>query len=58
MDDPHLFHKHVELTFREEFFFNSHSGRWSPYWVHSTQRPLNGLLYLPWVIVMMENLVE
>jgi hypothetical protein len=26
-------------------------------WVHSARRPLNGLLYLPRVIVMMENLV-
>jgi hypothetical protein len=26
--------------------------------VHSARRPLNGLLYLPWVIMMMENLVE
>jgi hypothetical protein len=33
-------------------------GGWSPYWVHSARRPLNGLLYLPRVIVMMENLVE
>jgi hypothetical protein len=38
--------------------FYSHSGGWSPYWVHSARRPLNGLLYLPRVIVMMENLVE
>jgi hypothetical protein len=28
-------------------FFNSHSGWWSPNWVHSVRRPLNGLLYLP-----------
>jgi hypothetical protein len=27
-------------------------------WVHSACRPLNGLLYLPRVIMMMENLVE
>jgi hypothetical protein len=27
-------------------------------WVHSERRPLNGLLYLPRVIMMMENLVE
>jgi hypothetical protein len=39
-------------------FFNSHSGRWSPNWVHSARRPLNGLLYLPRVIMMMGNLVE
>jgi hypothetical protein len=36
-------------------FFNSHSGGWSPSWVHSARRPLNGLLYLPRVIMMMEN---
>jgi hypothetical protein len=40
----------------------SHSGGWSPYWVYSARRPLNGLLYLPRVSVMMmmvmENLVE
>jgi hypothetical protein len=39
-------------------FFNSHSGGWSLNWVHSARRPLNGLLYLPRVIMMMENLVE
>jgi hypothetical protein len=39
-------------------FLNSHSGWWSPYWVHSARRPLIGLLYLPRVIVMLENLVE
>jgi hypothetical protein len=38
------------------FDTNSHNGEWK--WVHSSRRPLNGLLYLPWVIVMMENLVE
>jgi hypothetical protein len=27
-------------------------------WIHSARRPLNGLLYLPRVIMMMENLVE
>jgi hypothetical protein len=30
----------------------------SPNWVHSARRPLNGLLYLPRAIMMMENLVE
>jgi hypothetical protein len=39
-------------------FFYSHSGGWSSYWVHLARRPLNCLLYLPWLIVMMENLVE
>jgi hypothetical protein len=43
---------------RKLMFFNSHSGGWSPNWVHSARRPLNGLLYLPRVIVMMENFVE
>jgi hypothetical protein len=33
-------------------------GGWSPYWVHSARRPLNGLLYLPRVTVVMENVVE
>jgi hypothetical protein len=39
-------------------FLNSHSGGWSPNWVHSVRRPLNGLLYPPRVIMVMENLVE
>jgi hypothetical protein len=39
------------------FIFYSHSGSWNC--VHSARQPLNGLLYLPRVIVMMmENLVE
>jgi hypothetical protein len=33
-------------------------GGWSPSWVRSARRPLNGLSYLPQVIMMMENLVE
>jgi hypothetical protein len=40
------------------FFLNLHSGGWSPNWVHSACRPLTRLLYLPQVIVRMENLVE
>jgi hypothetical protein len=40
------------------FCFNLHNGGWSPNWVHSARRPLTGLLYLPRVIVRMENLVE
>jgi hypothetical protein len=39
-------------------FFNSHSGGWSPSWVNSARRPLNRILYLPRVIMMMEDLVE
>jgi hypothetical protein len=39
-------------------FFNLHSREWSPNWVHSARQPLTGLLYLPRVIVKMENLVE
>jgi hypothetical protein len=35
------------------FFFNLHSGGWSPNWVHSARRALTGLLYLPRVIVRM-----
>jgi hypothetical protein len=31
-------------------------GGGSPSWVPSARRPLNGLLYLPWVIMMMEKL--
>jgi hypothetical protein len=41
-----------------QFFFNLHSGGWSPNWVHSARRPITGLLYLPRMIVRMENLVE
>jgi hypothetical protein len=41
-------HRHIcVFTLRSNFFFNSHSGGWSPSWVHSARRPLNGLLYLP-----------
>jgi hypothetical protein len=39
-------------------FLNSHSGGWSPNWIHLARRPVNDLLYLPRVIMMMENLVE
>jgi hypothetical protein len=39
------------------FFFNSHTGVWSPIWVHSARWPIIGLFYLPRVIVRMENLV-
>jgi hypothetical protein len=42
----------------ELIFFNLHSGGWSPNWVHSARRPFIGLLYLPRVIVRIENLVE
>jgi hypothetical protein len=50
------FRRHIVLN--KYFFFKLHSGGWSPNWVHSARRPLTGLLYLPWVIVRMENLVE
>jgi hypothetical protein len=33
-------------------------GEWSPNWVHSAPRPFTVLLYLPRVIVRMENFVE
>jgi hypothetical protein len=39
-------------------FFYLHSGGWSPNWVHLARRPFIGLLYLPRVIVRMENLVQ
>jgi hypothetical protein len=42
----------------DAFFFNLHNGGWSPNWVHSARGPLTGLLYLPRVIVKMENSVE
>jgi hypothetical protein len=49
---------HIITTYLIRFFY-SHIGEWSPNWVHSARGPLNGLLYLAWVIVMMmENLVE
>jgi hypothetical protein len=37
------------------FFYTAHSGGWSPNWVHSAPRPFTVLLYLPRVIVRMEN---
>jgi hypothetical protein len=46
------------LTLRDLINFKLHSGGWSPNWVHSARRPLTGLMYLPRVIVRMENLVE
>jgi hypothetical protein len=52
----HKQNKHIHIP--NFHFFCLHSGGWSPYWVHSARRPLNGLLYLPRVIMMMENLVE
>jgi hypothetical protein len=42
----------------KEFFFNLLMGGWSPNLVHSARRPFIDQLYLPWVIVRMENLVE
>jgi hypothetical protein len=36
----------------------SYSGGSSPNWVHSARRPVIGLLYLPRVIVRIENWVE
>jgi hypothetical protein len=46
----------VSVAFLLQIFFYSHSEGWN--WVHSARRPLNGLLYLPRVTVMMENLLE
>jgi hypothetical protein len=50
------FHSRRQLVYC--VFFNAHSGRWSANWVHSARRLLIGLLYLPRVIVRVENLVE
>jgi hypothetical protein len=47
-----------ETLWEDLIFFNSHNEGWSPNWVHSARRPLNGLLYMSLVIMMMENLVE
>jgi hypothetical protein len=47
--------KHLRNAARVTFLL---SGGWSPNWVHSARRPLTGLLYLPRVIVRMQNLVE
>jgi hypothetical protein len=30
------------------FFFNSHSGGWNPFWVHSARRPLLAFCTYPW----------
>jgi hypothetical protein len=40
------------------FLFAWGGGGWTSYWVHSARRPQNGLLYLPRVFMMMENLFE
>jgi hypothetical protein len=39
-------------------WINSNSGGLESNWVHSARRSPIGLLYLPWVIMGMENLVE
>jgi hypothetical protein len=49
---------HFVPQWQNSFFFNLHSGGWSPDWVHSAHQPLIGLLYWPRVIVRMEKLVE
>jgi hypothetical protein len=49
---------HYDHSGRSLISFNSHSGGWSPNWVHSARQPLIGLLYLPRLILRMENLVE
>jgi hypothetical protein len=45
----------VHISYHPHVFI---SGGWSPNWVHSARRPLTGILYLPGVMVKMENLVE
>jgi hypothetical protein len=52
------FEKKLSLKKIITFSINWHIGGLSPSWVHSARRPLNGLLYLPRVIMMRENLVE
>jgi hypothetical protein len=49
--DPAYWMLHIFILIL--FFFNLHSGGWSPNWVHSARRPFIGLLYLPRVIVRM-----
>jgi hypothetical protein len=46
------------LKFSVIFFLICIVGGWSPNWVHSARQPFTGLLYLPQVIVRMENSVE
>jgi hypothetical protein len=50
--------KKTGMCYFDLFFFNLHVGGGSPSWVPSARRPMNGLLYLPRVIMMMEKLVE
>jgi hypothetical protein len=57
MKDPHILVLSFSLKVTN-FFFNLRSGVWSPNWVHSARRPLTGLLYLPRMIVRMENSME
>jgi hypothetical protein len=47
---PCVFRLIFSMHLAVPYFFNSHSGGWSPYWVHSARRSLTGLLYLPRVI--------
>jgi hypothetical protein len=56
--NPKLCSPITSFSHTNNFFLNLHGGEWSPNWVHSARRPLTGLLYLPWVIVRMEKLVE
>jgi hypothetical protein len=54
----HHFVISISLYFKYTFFLIRIVGGWNPNWVHSARRPLNGLLYLPRVIMMKENLEE
>jgi hypothetical protein len=41
--DIHAYSKNIN----SRLFFYSQSGGWSPNWVHSAHRPLNGLFIVP-----------
>jgi hypothetical protein len=57
-DEKHRIYDHTEGKKEETSFLICIVGGGGPNWVHSARRPLSGLLYLPRVIVRMENLVE
>jgi hypothetical protein len=48
----------LRFLFQRVIFLIGIVGAWNPNWVHSARRPLIGLLYLPRVIVRMDNFVE
>jgi hypothetical protein len=50
-----LYKVYIILKFRQ---LDEKSGGWGPYWLQSARWPLNGLLYLPRMIVMMADLMQ